>query len=303
MLMTFSSTYNESAPHPELPPMNFFLSLYVICLVSRPSSTIFLMFVIIDTCLHLPLSVFILYHGLQQWRKTSTSSATPISHSDCFTYHLAGMELIGVIGYIVSSCAIYMENTLFLQSSILIYSITWFGEMCFHMLTCVEHYLAVVHPIIYLNLRNERWIRIRTVITGFVWLLCLSWVILVTVKHFLVVIFCFVIFCLLVVSFCNFSVLSVLIRPGPGGQGGGRERADQSKRRAFYTIVAILGTLVLRFAWGLFWTIVYVSKGNTDCVTMTVDVWFSLPSSLMLPLLFLYRTGRCLFCKKNIPSA
>lgn len=113
---------------------------------------------------------------------------------------------------------------------------------------------------------------------------------------------CLVILSLVVVSFCNLFVLGALSRPGPGEQGGDRERADQSKQRAFYTILAILGTLVLRFAWGLFWTIVYLSAGDSGCVMMTIDVWFNLPSSLVLPLLFVHRKGRFLFCKKVFPS-
>uniref|UniRef100_A0A096M325 G-protein coupled receptors family 1 profile domain-containing protein n=1 Tax=Poecilia formosa TaxID=48698 RepID=A0A096M325_POEFO len=251
----------------------------------------FLLFVILYVCLHLPLSAFILHHGLQHWKKPS--------HCDCFTYHLAGMELVGITGYILACFAIYMDDALqVLRSGTLLYCVTWFGEMCFHILTCAERYLAVVHPIMYLKLRSRRWIRTRNVVAAVVWVLCLFWVILVLLRLFVHLNLCLVILSLVVVSFCNLSVLGALMHPGPGEQDGGRERADQSKQRAFYTILAILGTLVLRFAWGLFWTVVYLSEGDTDCVTMTIDVWFNLPSSLVLPLLFVHRKGRFLFWKK-----
>lgn len=69
-------------------------------------------------------------------------------------------------------------------------------------------------------------------------------------------------------------------------QAGGHERADMSKRRAFYTIMAILGALMLRLAWSLFWAVLYVTGGNSDFITMTIDVWFNLPSILVVPLLF-----------------
>lgn len=55
---------------------------------------------------------------------------------------------------------------------------------------------------------------------------------------------------IIISSFCSLSVIFVLIRPGPGKHGGNRERVVQSKKMA-YTIVAILGVLVLRFASGL----------------------------------------------------
>lgn len=45
------------------------------------------------------------------------------------------------------------------------------GEILFHILTCVERCLAVVHPVPYLRLKNKRGVRIQAVSTGCVWLL------------------------------------------------------------------------------------------------------------------------------------
>uniref|UniRef100_A0A096MC65 G-protein coupled receptors family 1 profile domain-containing protein n=1 Tax=Poecilia formosa TaxID=48698 RepID=A0A096MC65_POEFO len=260
---------------------------------------IFLTFIIATVCLHLPLSVFILH----QWKKRSCSSSAPTSHSDCFTFHLASMELVGVLGYVLTFCTIcQVEMPGLLEAGVLLSTYKWFGEVLFHILMCTERYLAVVHPIVYLKLRNGRWIGIRNVVLGFIWLLCLlgkaSLLICTYSVKYWPVFFAIIYSVIIVVSFCNLSVLGALMHPGPGEQDGGRERADQSKQRAFYTILAILGTLVLRFAWGLFWTVVYLSEGDTDCVTMTIDVWFNLPSSLVLPLLFVHRKGRFLFWKK-----
>lgn len=292
------STYNETTFHQQLPE---FFQAYMICLVSRPSAIIFLIFAIVNLCLHLPLSVFIHHHGLQQWKKRSVSSSAPTSHSDCFTYQLASMELIGAIGYVLIICTICeAEAPYLLETGVLLLTYMWFGEIFFLMLMCLEHYMAVVHPIMYLKLRNERWIRIRNVSVGFIWLLCLVGIVFLKVNLFIIINFCLLIVCVPAVTFCNCCVLKVLKRPGPGEQGGGRERADNAKKRAFYTILAILGALVLRFAWGFFSTVLYVTGRNGDCITMTIEVWFNLPSSLVVPLLFVLRTGKCVCCKKTI---
>lgn len=102
---------------------------------------------------------------------------------------------------------------------------------------------------------------------------------------------------IIISSFCSLSVIFVLIRPGPGKHGGNRERVVQSKKKA-YTIVAILGVLVLRFASGLVRGVLYILK-STDCELITSVVWINLPCSLVLPMLFLHRTGEFMCCQKR----
>ncbi|KAI4794787.1 hypothetical protein KUCAC02_031838 [Chaenocephalus aceratus] len=91
-----------------------------------------------------------------------------------------------------------------------------------------------------------------------------------------------------------------VVHPSDRPGGGSRERVDQSKQRAFHSITAILGVTWLWFA-GM---IVSLSLGkskllNTEvgCALELSSNWFSLPSSLVLPPLFLHR-ARKLFCVK-----
>ncbi len=271
------------------------------CLLTRPSSFIYIAFNITNILLLLPLCVFILYLGLQRWRQQrSTSTAAMASHSDSFTYHLVAMELIGVLGYILCCCGIYSNHSVILLVGYCLCSSTWYGEMFFHILTCVERYLAVVHPITYLSLRGERGIRIRNISIGCVWLLCFVAACRITFEGALIIMdSCLLIFSFIVIFFCSLSVLCVLIRPGPGEQGGDRKSVDQSKQRAFYTIVAILGVLMLKCVWNLTWVVLNVSKKSSDCVVMMSGVWLNLPSSLVLPLLFLHRAGTLVCCKNK----
>ena len=114
-----------------------------------------------------------------------------------------------------------------------------------------------------------------------------------------IVCFCLLMFSLIVMMLCSISVLCVLIRPGPGEQGGDRQQVDKSKQRAFYTILTILGVLLIRCTWNLFWLILNLTRVRVNCVVMVCGAWVNLPCSLLLPLLFLHRAGRLAYCKGN----
>lgn len=114
-----------------------------------------------------------------------------------------------------------------------------------------------------------------------------------------VVFICVLAFDLIVISFCSLSVLRVLMRPGPGEEGGAGWQVDQSKLRAFYTIMAILGVLLFRFGGNLFTAAlcVFVQIGETVKCGMLLSLFLSdVPSSLVLPLLFLQRAGKLMCC-------
>lgn len=182
-----------------------------------------------------------------------------------------------------------------------LFSFVWYGETLFHVLTCVEHYLAVVHPVVYLSLRKRRAIMVRNLIIGCIWLFSFGMTIIIILKNYsLVMDLCLLTSSMIVMSFCSLSVLCALIRPGPGDQGRVRERVDQSKQRALYTTVVILVVLLLRCAWNLLWTIVDLYDPHINqCVWFTTEIWINLPGSLVLPLLFLHRTGILMCCKNN----
>ncbi|KAF0028996.1 hypothetical protein F2P81_018101 [Scophthalmus maximus] len=112
-------------------------------------------------------------------------------------------------------------------------------------------------------------------------------------------IMCSSIFHLVVISFCRLSVLRVLIRPGPGERGGDRERVDRSKRRAFYTIIVMWALLVLRLSWNVTWAVLQV-RHSRDCVSLMSELWFNLPGSLVLLVMFLQRSSKRVYCKNGI---
>ncbi|KAL3050865.1 hypothetical protein OYC64_001187 [Pagothenia borchgrevinki] len=245
-----------------------------------------------------PLFILVLYIGFQQWRKRGSAATT--SHTDVFTFHMVILELIGVVGFTFYCYGIYTDGQFIIEVGSGLFALISPGQTLFHLLTCVERYLAVVHPVIYLRLRQGGGVRIRNISIGCVWCICfISASLQVIILARVISDFVLLVFSSIVVCFCSISVLFVLIRPGPGEGGGNRERVDQSKQRAFYTIMAIMAALLLRFLSSIVTTAFFVLMSGTcqDYVLIWSLFWFTVPSSLVLPLLFLQRAGKLPGCK------
>ncbi|KAK2863359.1 hypothetical protein Q5P01_002892 [Channa striata] len=113
----------------------------------------------------LPLSLLVLFLGVQRWRRQRSFATT--SHSDIFTYNSAALELIYVLGVISYYCGKeFRVLELMTLGYLYFFSPVLPGETCFHILTCVERYLAVVHPVTYLTLRQSGGVRIRNISVG-----------------------------------------------------------------------------------------------------------------------------------------
>ncbi|KAM3590235.1 uncharacterized protein V6R79_006327 [Siganus canaliculatus] len=258
------------------------------CLQTPPGSLIYSLHLTALILVLLPLCFLVFYLDVQRCR-CQRSTAPKASTSDAFAHHVVAMELIGVSGYAISCCGPHTDVFIvFIVGYCFIFFI-WYGETFFHILTCVERYLAAVHPVTYLGLRGRRGARLRDVAVGCVWLLSVGGASLTPLGNVPVVMVFFIsIFSLLIISFCSLSVLCVLIRPRPGERGGAR---DRTKLRAFCTITAILLVLLLRCSWNVVWVFVSVQTGNVDCVLLLSEIWFNFPSSLVLPLLSLNAAG------------
>ncbi|KAK2863362.1 hypothetical protein Q5P01_002895 [Channa striata] len=259
-------------------------------------------FVLTNILLFFPLFLLIFYLGLKQWgKRCTTSTATKASHADFFTYNVIILELISILGFSLYSFGAYAGDKTVELVGVSMCSITSPGQTLFHLLTCVERYLAVVHPITYQSLRRMEWVKIRNASSGCIWLFCAGFIgFSILVSSFgSITNSCILVFALIVVSSCSFSVLNVLNHPGPGDASRHRGRVDPSKQRAFYTIMAIMVALLLRFVGVLLTNCMNASPvlTHTKCVIGTSAIWFTAPCSLVLPLLFLQRAGKLPSCK------
>lgn len=293
--MSFKSSTSSNDSHLSS-SVNSSLPLTLFCFDFNPGRSVFTIYTVTILLLVLPLCILVLYHG-QRWWKQSKAATT--RHADSFTYHLVVIELMSVFGTCLYCSSIYLNPFPLSNVWSTLFSFNWVGESLFHILTCLELYFAAVHPIAYLRLRKQRWVIVRHIVTGCVWLSCVIGTVLsMSGNSYLIGESWFLIFCLFIICFCSLSVLWVLIRPGPGSQVRDRARVDQSKLRAFCTILVILGVLLLRVIWLLVWTVLGVVREVDDCMELMCEIWINLPGTLLLPLLFLKKNGM-LACWKN----
>ncbi|KAK2899517.1 hypothetical protein Q8A73_012646 [Channa argus] len=282
--------------------------IHISCHRSISGAIIFSLFAFTNILFIFPIHILVLVMGVQRWRnQRSVHGVKQINHSDLFTCHMAAVECIGILGLVFLSYGICTNSERIITVSIYLFCLFFPGETLFHCLTCVERYVAVVHPTIYLRQREKGSVRLRNISIGCVWLICFEGLVEAGLHHphfptdpFL----CLLCFSLIVVFYCSLSVLRILIRPGPGDTARDRDGSDQSKHRAFRIILAIMGALLLRFVgffvcFGLS-DLVFV-VGNL-CVLINSGIWLSLPSSLILPLLFLHKAGKLPCCRRSTES-
>lgn len=249
----------------------------------------------------LPLCIFVLYLGYQRWRQQYWGT---MSHSDLLTHNMVTIELIKILGTTLTSFGVHTDHRVVSTLGIILWSVDLSGQLFFHFLTCMEHYLAVVHPITYMRLRTANGIRVRNISIGCIWMLCCAlsgFGSVIDYRTVIILCFCLFTFALIIISVCSISVLHVLINSGTGEGGGDAQRVNKSKLRAFYTIIAILVVLVLRSGGSISTVALYetLQLGKSErCGVFLSLLWFSLPSSLVSPMLFLHRAGK-LVCFKN----
>ncbi len=168
------------------------------------------------------------------------------------------------------------------------------GRPLFQCLICVERYLAVVHPVIFLKFKSLRYRVICSVIT------CMSSLVSGGVNMFLMplymlnfFIFLFIQFLLFLFTqlFCCLAVLRALKQSGPGERGRERREENHMKRRAFYFILITTMSTVILYVPFIILLALFGSAQPADTVFFIILICFTLVG-LVQPLLFLYRVRK-----------
>jgi len=256
------------------------------CFNETKSSIIFTSATFTSVLLILPVSIAILWMGVRR-RRTTNSVTGPASHTDVFTEWIAAVEMSIIFGLLSFFCGICICDPRILTVG---YYFLFFGNCAqplFHFLICLERYLAIVHPVTYMGLKKSEGVRIRNISIGCILLMCFGIMCFAaSVFPIFPVTFCFAFLAILAVIVCFLSlpVFCVLRRPGLG--------SDQSKQRASHIVMTITGLLLLRFFGnGASITIMncLAESEMNHCEIFFSGTWLGLPSSLVVPLMFLHR--------------
>lgn len=259
------------------------------CFTTTESVAAFAAFFFTQCVLILPISLVVFSFGLKRWfQGCFDSKPSTERHSDAFIYHMAALEIVVVPGSMLILYGLFQNQRNHMSSGYNIYGFGWYGETFFYLLTCIEHYLAVVHPVTYRNLQKERKIRIRNITAGCVWLFNLGKVILALLGFYFYWFELFIIgFLLVSLCFSSLSVLSVLISLVVE-EHGKKRNSNRSKQKAYYTILVIQSVLLLRCVIGLTFVLYSNVDVGFDCFFL-YTLWLNLPCSLTLQLFFLQR--------------
>lgn len=272
---------------------------FLSCFDSVVSLYISIAYFLTKLVLVLPFVVLVLYLGLRRWWRQRQGTLTTTSHSDVFIYHVCIFEFIFVIGSVFLYCGWLSGLSEMMSVGLHICTVSFPGPILLHIMTCVDRYLAVVYPVTYLRLRQSGGVKIRITSTFCVWLLSsgLGSVGVAKPDFYFFVLLGFFAVSIVIISLFSLQVLCALNRPGPAevrGRGE-REQVDQSKKRVSHIVMAITGAVWMWLIGSLLPIILRMShlvSDNDGCLLLICGYWFSLPSNLVLPLLYLQRAGK-----------
>ncbi len=171
----------------------------------------------------------------------------------------------------------------------------------FQCLICVERYLAVVHPVIFLKYKPLRYKVACSTVTWIMIIICNVLVLGLVNPCFMHVLKClylihFIIF-LAINLFCCLAVLRALKKPGPGARGRERDEENHIKRRAFFLIVITSVTLVITYVPSSVSEFQYILSIPASQLLESLSLTCFLLPGFVQPLLFIHRVGKLPFCR------
>lgn len=243
---------------------------------------------VINLLLSLPLNSYVL------WLINTEPNASRVS-SEFFAMHLAISDILCCIGSPLLPLIMRPTGYTILQAFGFFASSVTTARPLFQTCICVERYLAVLHPVLFLKLRAMRF---KVACSAVAWLVVLASGLLTTFRPLLLLaLWCAVSFTFfLVMSFCCLAVLRALTKPGPGDRGSEREQSSQIKRRAFKIILVILVVMVVsHIPLVALLALQHRLQREQLAVGSSIHFNITLLLSFIQPILYLQRSGKLSF--------
>ena len=254
------------------------------------SRDIFLITTVLNLIFGLPSNVYV----LQMIARAGSEALA----SDFFGLNLALIEIL----FCLLSVAIIVQSNLKLYMSLLLFSsgFVYVGRPWFQCCICLERYLAVVHPVVFLRYKLLRY---KMVCSGVVWVLVIG-VSLLSLKfldfvYIHSIYICSNILILFSVNvFCCLAVLRVLKSPAPGDGDREKKATNNIKMRAFRIILMMLLLMGINYI-PIIITVPFVKFFTFEMYNNLCNTAFFIIviTAIAQPMIYIHRAGK-LPCSK-----
>ncbi|KAK2860427.1 hypothetical protein Q7C36_004593 [Tachysurus vachellii] len=236
-------------------------------------------------CIILPLNIWTLL--LMTKANTTNRSSTP---SDLLHFNVIFASVIFCIGLALKCLfIIYISNIYLYYGSAYIRIISLIAQTQFHTWIFLENYLAVVHPIFYLKLKQFRY---KMVWVSFTWVTATAFggtgifvqktiatlVYIIPVSGMIVLIL-----------FCGMATLSALKKPNPGDGERGK-KMHHRKLKAFRIITLTLVVLIVSYSPYICFNIIWQQiRPELICTAQTIVNALLFPGFVVQSFLYISR--------------
>lgn len=243
---------------------------------------------VVNLLISLPLNSYVV------WLITTEVRARGV-YTEFFALHLALSDILFCFSSPLIPVVTHSGHVPLLQAQGFFAGFLTTARPLFQTSICVERYLAVVHPVLFVKLRPLRY---RVMCSAVAWLIVLHSCLIHSLYPMITIhLWCVVGLSLfLIMLFCCLAILSTLKKPGPGKRE--KEVANQTKMRAFKIILLILVTTMLSYlpllillSLALSGSLREVQLGLGGSAVFSVTLLIS----FLQPMLYLHRSGKLPF--------
>ncbi|XP_041939872.1 lysophosphatidic acid receptor 6-like [Alosa sapidissima] len=230
-------------------------------------------------CVGVPASMWLLWALIQRQRSRSSNTVYMLN----LTIMDLGFNLLiipNVLNYLIWRDAIFNSVAVFS------YAFNLCGRPLFMSCICVDCYMAVIHPITYMQMKDGIY---RIIICALVWVFTLVYGYLLGLKTYVILVI--LAFTAPVIAYCDLSILHTLRKPDPSR----RSDIHPQKQRALQTITnSLVMTLVSYLPLMILiavQSLIVLSPTEFICHVAIPCVIAATVGSTIMPLLNLWQMG------------